>query len=358
MPNISRRHFLRNASIGAAATGVAAAGGLNLLTGVCSADAATPSEDDRVQRSAPGGIGRDRPRRRRQVGKDLASSSAPSTSNTPTRLSRRSSSKHPSEGPSATRIRTYPPRGELNDVVTQRSTGHCQRPRRRQYGRVCVRQPGRPQHGHHHRQLRTVPRSRWWAELLRVRSQDRRGHAQPRWVTTCSTRSTSTTPEPASLPSPTSSSSPRRSSTRTRSSTPPGRSPTRRAPATAAHGTVARPTASPRSSPTSPRVKARSTVISPPTGFACPPATWASGPRRTTQSLSAPGDLAHLGRRDRLRRPAGRRLLRGPRLHLRPRRSAADLHGPPDPRRQQRRASTRWPTRTCTPSPCRSPSAR
>ena len=42
MPNISRRHFLRNASIGAAATGVAAAGGLNLLTGVSKADAATP----------------------------------------------------------------------------------------------------------------------------------------------------------------------------------------------------------------------------------------------------------------------------------------------------------------------------
>ena len=42
MPNISRRHFLRNASIGAAATGVAAAGGLNLLTGTTSADAATP----------------------------------------------------------------------------------------------------------------------------------------------------------------------------------------------------------------------------------------------------------------------------------------------------------------------------
>jgi hypothetical protein len=44
MPNISRRLFLRNASIGAAATGVAAAGGLNLLTGVSSADAATPSK--------------------------------------------------------------------------------------------------------------------------------------------------------------------------------------------------------------------------------------------------------------------------------------------------------------------------
>jgi hypothetical protein len=44
MPNISRRIFLRNASIGAAATGVAAAGGLNLLTGVSSADAATPSK--------------------------------------------------------------------------------------------------------------------------------------------------------------------------------------------------------------------------------------------------------------------------------------------------------------------------
>ena len=42
MPNISRRIFLRNASIGAAATGVAAAGGLNLLTGVPGADAATP----------------------------------------------------------------------------------------------------------------------------------------------------------------------------------------------------------------------------------------------------------------------------------------------------------------------------
>jgi hypothetical protein len=42
MPSISRRHFLRNASIGAAATGVVAAGGLNLLTGTTSADAATP----------------------------------------------------------------------------------------------------------------------------------------------------------------------------------------------------------------------------------------------------------------------------------------------------------------------------
>jgi hypothetical protein len=42
MPNISRRLFLRNASIGAAATGVAAAGGLSLLTGTTAADAATP----------------------------------------------------------------------------------------------------------------------------------------------------------------------------------------------------------------------------------------------------------------------------------------------------------------------------
>ena len=43
MPNISRRHFLRNASIGAAATGVAAAGGLGLLSGVSGADVATPA---------------------------------------------------------------------------------------------------------------------------------------------------------------------------------------------------------------------------------------------------------------------------------------------------------------------------
>jgi len=42
MPNISRRIFLRNASIGAAATGVVAAGGLNFLTGAAAADAATP----------------------------------------------------------------------------------------------------------------------------------------------------------------------------------------------------------------------------------------------------------------------------------------------------------------------------
>ncbi len=49
MPNISRRHFLRNASIGAAATGVAAAGGLSLLSGVSGADVATtptPSPSD------------------------------------------------------------------------------------------------------------------------------------------------------------------------------------------------------------------------------------------------------------------------------------------------------------------------
>jgi hypothetical protein len=43
MPNISRRHFLRNASIGAAATSVVAAGGLGLLTGVNDAGAATPA---------------------------------------------------------------------------------------------------------------------------------------------------------------------------------------------------------------------------------------------------------------------------------------------------------------------------
>jgi len=42
MPSISRRHFLRNASIGAAATGVVAAGGLNLLTGAAGAGATTP----------------------------------------------------------------------------------------------------------------------------------------------------------------------------------------------------------------------------------------------------------------------------------------------------------------------------
>jgi hypothetical protein len=42
MPNISRRHFLRNASIGAAATGVAAAGGFGLLSGVSGADVVTP----------------------------------------------------------------------------------------------------------------------------------------------------------------------------------------------------------------------------------------------------------------------------------------------------------------------------
>jgi len=44
MPNLSRRHFLRNASIGAAATGVAAAGGLSLLTGTSAADAVTPAK--------------------------------------------------------------------------------------------------------------------------------------------------------------------------------------------------------------------------------------------------------------------------------------------------------------------------
>jgi hypothetical protein len=44
MTSISRRHFLRNASIGAAATGVVAAGGLNLLTGAPGAGAATPSK--------------------------------------------------------------------------------------------------------------------------------------------------------------------------------------------------------------------------------------------------------------------------------------------------------------------------
>ncbi len=44
MPHISRRHFLRNVSIGAAATGVAAAGGLSLLTGVSGADVAAPTK--------------------------------------------------------------------------------------------------------------------------------------------------------------------------------------------------------------------------------------------------------------------------------------------------------------------------
>jgi hypothetical protein len=48
MPNISRRRFLRNASIGAAATGVAAAGGLGLLTGVSGADVAPLKPADAV----------------------------------------------------------------------------------------------------------------------------------------------------------------------------------------------------------------------------------------------------------------------------------------------------------------------
>jgi hypothetical protein len=38
MASISRRHFLRNASIGAAATGVVAAGGLSLIAGPVGAD--------------------------------------------------------------------------------------------------------------------------------------------------------------------------------------------------------------------------------------------------------------------------------------------------------------------------------
>ena len=42
MDSISRRHFLRNASIGAAATGVVAAGGVSLLTGTSGADVETP----------------------------------------------------------------------------------------------------------------------------------------------------------------------------------------------------------------------------------------------------------------------------------------------------------------------------
>jgi hypothetical protein len=40
MPSISRRLFLRNASLGVVATGVAAAGGASLLTGTSSADLA------------------------------------------------------------------------------------------------------------------------------------------------------------------------------------------------------------------------------------------------------------------------------------------------------------------------------
>jgi hypothetical protein len=40
MPNISRRLFLRNASLGVVATGVAAAGGASLLTGTSAADLA------------------------------------------------------------------------------------------------------------------------------------------------------------------------------------------------------------------------------------------------------------------------------------------------------------------------------
>jgi hypothetical protein len=42
MDSISRRHFLKTASIGAAATGVVAAGGMSLLAGTSGADE-TPS---------------------------------------------------------------------------------------------------------------------------------------------------------------------------------------------------------------------------------------------------------------------------------------------------------------------------
>ena len=164
-------------------------------------------------------------------------------------------------------------------------------------------------------------------------SAPRRSSAtQPRSVTMCSTRSTSTTPEPASLPSPTSSSSPRRSSIPTRSSTPPGRSRTRLdgvqhhlEPSSDLH-------ASPGSTPISPRVNSTSHPHQPAAGSggASPalPAMSAFAPRRTTQTLSAPAVYRMSDGRDGLRRPAGRRLLRRPRLHLRPGRPAADLERP------------------------------
>ena len=123
-------------------------------------------------------------------------------------------------------------------------------------------------------------------------------------------------------------------------------------------GTVARPTRVTKIRTDVARAKHQHRHQPARTGFACPPCNVGI---RTTPNYSDPvgsGRLPHLGRRDRLRRPARRRLLRRPRLHLRPRRPAADLQDQLIPGCQRAGHQLPRPTRTCTPSPCRYRSAR
>ena len=74
------------------------------------------------------------------------------------------------------------------------------------------------------------------------------------------------------------------------------------------------------------------------TNAPCPPCN--IGPRSTPnyeQNLAGPADPGRGQRASGLRRPAGRAVLRRPRLDLRPRRTASVQHGAPDPARELER---------------------
>ena len=95
----------------------------------------------------------------------------------------------------------------------------------------------------------------------------------------------------------------------------------------------------------------RTTVLG--RGLASPPCN--IGPRSTPNYAVAGFDSRgqpRLGREGVLR-PAGRRVLRGPRLGVRPGHAAALPEPAPDPDGRRRWPSTRWRSPTCTPSPSR-----
>ena len=206
----------------------------------------------------------------------------------------------------------HPPRTGRRevDVVPSRSARDQQGPGRRQHGRVRVRQSG---------QRPTRSRSSPTTSRSRTRRAARTSSSS---ATTSCTRSTSTTTATRSPTSPTSSSSRPSCATRTRSSTTRGRS----ARSTTRTGTSASSTTSRASTA---RDQAAATLIGRPSAVAA--VQHRAALDAELRGARAGGGAHAADRRDGLRRPAERRLLRRPRRDLRPRRPAAVPEPAPDP---------------------------
>ena len=109
--------------------------------------------------------------RRRRSGR-IGTASWP-TSATPHRRDLGDDRRPRGHGPRSQARRRDRARGEVRrstrNVIASRGAGDLQGPGRRQHRRVRVRQPGRPEHGHDHRQLHPARGAGRRPELLRVR---------------------------------------------------------------------------------------------------------------------------------------------------------------------------------------------